>query len=290
MNKDKDKYILRNFSKIKHKSWELYVITRIIHLLDDSEIEFVCQQYIRTKNNKKYLADLCFPELKLYLEIDELQHSKDKHQSEDKIRTKEILEATDFEERRIKIYDKNYKDKSLFLINKEIEIEIEHIVQKKKDLELAGKFTPWNFEEKFNPKRWIENGYIDVKDNVSLLNHKDVLALFGYKKGTHMRATWKIPNTKKTVWFPKLYDNKDWANTLSDDLEKIEMKRKDKNVFSKNIKLEEKQYITFGHYRNVLGQIVYKFLGEYHIDLDASNRFCFIFRRKKTKINLLNLT
>ena len=39
----KDEYLLKNFSKIKHKKWELFVITRILHLLDDTNIEYVCQ-------------------------------------------------------------------------------------------------------------------------------------------------------------------------------------------------------------------------------------------------------
>ena len=42
----KDEYLLRNFSKIRHKKWELFVITRILHNLNDSNIEYVCQQYI----------------------------------------------------------------------------------------------------------------------------------------------------------------------------------------------------------------------------------------------------
>lgn len=67
----KDQYILRNFSKIRHTKWELFIITRLFHLLNDPELEFVCQQHIRTKNNNRYRADLCFPELKLYYEIDD---------------------------------------------------------------------------------------------------------------------------------------------------------------------------------------------------------------------------
>ena len=73
MKISKDRYILRNFSKIKHKKWELYIITRIIHLLNDPEIEFVCQQLIKTKNNNRYLTDLCFPALKLYYEDEMLR-------------------------------------------------------------------------------------------------------------------------------------------------------------------------------------------------------------------------
>jgi len=68
----KETYVTRNFQKISGKRWELYVITRVIHLLNDPDIEYVCQQYINPPKNKEYyLADLAFPSLKLYLEIDE---------------------------------------------------------------------------------------------------------------------------------------------------------------------------------------------------------------------------
>ena len=68
MTVSKDEYILKTFSKIQHKQWELYIITRMIHLLDDPELEFVCQQLIKTSDHKRYLADLCFPEIELYFD------------------------------------------------------------------------------------------------------------------------------------------------------------------------------------------------------------------------------
>ena len=40
--------------KISGKRWELYVITRVIHLLNDPDIEYVCQQYINPPKNKDY--------------------------------------------------------------------------------------------------------------------------------------------------------------------------------------------------------------------------------------------
>lgn len=75
----KTDYILRSLSKITKKRWEHYVINRIFHKLDDPEIEFVCQQCIRKANSpdKIYLADLFFPQLALYLEIDEEHHDSD---------------------------------------------------------------------------------------------------------------------------------------------------------------------------------------------------------------------
>ena len=92
----KETYVTRNFQKISGKRWELYVITRVIHLLNDPDIEYVCQQYINPPKNKEYyLADLAFPSLKLYLEIDEGQHGGESHQAADIKRDAEILEATE---------------------------------------------------------------------------------------------------------------------------------------------------------------------------------------------------
>ena len=53
----KETYVTRNFQKISGKRWELYVITRVIHSLNDPDIEYVCQQYINPpKNNEYYLG------------------------------------------------------------------------------------------------------------------------------------------------------------------------------------------------------------------------------------------
>ena len=49
----KEQYIIRNFKKLSGKPWEMYVITRVLHKLDDPEIEFICQQYINPPTNDK---------------------------------------------------------------------------------------------------------------------------------------------------------------------------------------------------------------------------------------------
>ncbi|SVC10425.1 uncharacterized protein METZ01_LOCUS263279, partial [marine metagenome] len=97
----KDEYILKSFSKLRNKKWELYVITRIIHLLNDPEIEFVCQQPIKSRDGNRYLTDLCFPGLKLYCEIDESHHANEENFYADISREREIINATGFEEIRI---------------------------------------------------------------------------------------------------------------------------------------------------------------------------------------------
>ena len=141
----KESILLRNFSKITHKKWELFVITRILHLLNDSEIEYVCQQYVNPSNsNKYYLTDLCFPSLKLYYEIDEGQHATKEHKKDDKIRQREILDATDWEQKRIRVYDKDdpSKGRDLNEVISEIDEFVNYIKNRKKEFE-SKKFSEY---------------------------------------------------------------------------------------------------------------------------------------------------
>ena len=170
MKFSKDQYVLRNFSKIQHKKWELYIITRIVHFLNDSDVEFVCQQLIRTHDGKRYLADLCFPSLKLYYEIDEAQHGSDEHKIKDEHRHREIIDATNFIEKRITVFDKNKKDRDINQINIEVDEFIDFIKERKKSFISKGDFIPWDYETKFSPIPHLKKGYIDVKDNVVFLN------------------------------------------------------------------------------------------------------------------------
>ena len=283
MRFSKDQYVLRSFSKIKHKKWELFVITRIIHLLDDDEIEFVCQQLIRTKSHNRYLTDLCFLALKLYFEIDEAQHSSKDHKFNDQIRQKEIIDATDFVERRISVYDEKTKeDRSLEDIKQDILREIDFIRKRKEDFMSKGLFNAWNYEKKYSAETYTERGYIDVKDNVVFLNHREAMRCFGYEGGHYQRAIWTIKGTGKKVWFPKLYVNSPWNNELSDDFKRIIMRNKI-NPILKDPKEREK-WIVFAHYKNLLGQVVYKFLGEFHLSVEESNSQKWVLNRKKSKV------
>tara|TARA_B100000674_G_scaffold484359_1_gene489637 strand:+ start:124 stop:993 length:870 start_codon:yes stop_codon:yes gene_type:complete len=284
MSISKDDYILRAFSKIQHKKWELYVITRVIHLLDDPELEFVCQQLIKTPDHKRYLADLCFPELELYCEVDELQHSSEEHAIADENRMKEIIDASHFTEKRIQIYDNNLKIKELTVINEEIDSLIRYIKDRKQEYIADNKFNPWDYYKKYNPEVHIERGYIDTKDNVSFLNHRDALRCFGYDGGHFQRAVWSIKGSDKGVWFPKLYENDLWNNTLSDDFSRIEMTKKDHSII--DVEFEDVEWYTFAHYKDFLGQTVYKFLGEFHSSRELSTESCRVYTREGTYVDL----
>lgn len=285
----KETYVTRNFQKISGKRWELYVITRVIHLLNDPDIEYVCQQYINPPKNKEYyLADLAFPSLKLYLEIDEGQHGGESHQAADIKRDAEILEATDWECKRIAVYvnQGNTKvDKKLELLNQEIDRFVEHIRIKKQNLISQGNDIVWEYEKKFLPETFIKKQQINVSDNVSLLNHRDVLRLFGYTKGHYQRAVWKVEKFTEMVWFPKLYSNSDWVNEFDEKTDTIHQHRKDMkpHPISPN---DENDRIVFAHQKNIFGQTVYKFYGVFvfdHLRTDPVNHY---FKRIKTSINL----
>ncbi len=280
----KDQYLIRNFSKINHKGWELYVVTRVLHLLADDDIEYVCQQYINPPNNSKYyLADLCFPSLKLYLEINEIQHDSKKHKEDDKIRQREILDATEWEQWTIDVYTKDssgIKDKPLKDVDNEIDDFLNYVKTKKLEIETkSGEKLTWNYEDKFEPYVHIKKGYIDATDNVVFRYHKQALELFGYKGSHYQRSYWRIRNHNQAVWFPKLYDRKPWKNSLSRDNKEI-IQQKIVNGILEDVPLPNKENrIVFAHYKNILGQTVYKFYGEYEVDWEKTKPNTHVFRR-----------
>ena len=298
MKYSKDQYILRNLSKIRHKPWELFIISRIIHNLNDSEIEFVCQQPVRTNEGIRYL-DLCFPNLHLYLEIDEFHHLKDTNVVSDQNRKLEILDVTSFVEKRIRIYDTDGNDKSLNNIISEIDNLIALIKTIKEKLLSKDEFIPWDYNNKYSPESHIKKGYLDVKDNVGFLNHRDALKCFGYTGGHYQKAGWGIPNSNKSIWFPKFFINDSWINLLSDDFETISMAAHPDSDWACNITEDTyKKLITtppvgtilvFGFFKDVLGQTIYKFLGEFIQSVEESDVNKIIFKRINTRINLFNL-
>ena len=102
-------------------------------------------------------------------------------------------------------------------------------------------------------------------------------------KGHYQRAVWRIPNDERKIWFPKLYRNNDWENILSDNFDKITMRAlKGWDITPSGIE----KYIVFAHYKNILGQVVYKFLGEFHTSLAESGREEVIFRLISKKVLL----
>lgn len=279
----KDQYIVGMLSKIRHKKWENYVVNRIVHRLDDPEIEFVCQQYVARKKGYA-LVDLYFPQVNLSLEVDEPYHAGEQQKGDDKRRTRELVAACGVEEKRISVSDGQEKLKTLCQLNKDIDDFVEDLRCRKRNR--AERFQPWDYESRFDPKYHIERGYIDLKDKVSFRTHKDAMRCFGYTGGHYQRAVWSIPGEQKIIWFPKFYENSEWDNSLSNDGKGITEKYKGKDPKHSNRKNEDGTRIVFAHDRNVLGQRFYRFVGEFQAASVDPKAVEYTFHREKTRIDL----
>ncbi|MEX9773405.1 AbaSI family restriction endonuclease, partial [Morganella morganii] len=220
----KDDYILPALSKISHKRWEHYIINRIFHRLNDPELEFLCQQCIRKEGHsgKIYLADLLFPQLKLYLEIDEAHHDSDEAKMADAIRRLDIMEATGFIEKRIPANNITL-DKIDHLVDEFILLVRDRKVQ----LKAQSLFCPWDYDGRYTAQKYRDAGFIEAGPYAAFRYHRDALQCFGYgDKGHHQSGSWRVPETvvkaigldgDVIVWFPRLYKAGEWDNSLSID-------------------------------------------------------------------------
>ncbi|WP_457649742.1 AbaSI family restriction endonuclease [Profundibacter sp.] len=269
---NKDEYILRSLSKIKHKRWELYIVSRIVHCLDDPEIEFVCQQLVRREDGIA-LTDMYFPQFGIHLEIDEAQHSSDAHKKADADRMRDIINATEHEILQIKTYKEKGKltDKDLITINGEVDKFVQTIRKRK---EIDKDFEPWDFDKRYSPEPHIECGSLNIKNNPVFRYQRDALRCLGYKGGHYQRGAWILPTSKScAAWFPRLYNTKKWENSLSDDgktITEIDKLAKPTNQAQKRKHDCWDSRIVFARYMNELGHVLYRFLGEFKYDHEAS--------------------
>ncbi len=78
------------------------------------------------------------------------------------------------------------------------------------------------------------------------------------------------------IWFPKLYENKEWKNSISsDETEIIEIRQGSDEIAQVHVKgiLKYQLYkrIVFARVKSPLGDIMYRFKGEYELDTELAN-------------------
>ena len=280
---NKKEYIIRQLNRTKNKKYEAYVINRIIHLLNDFDIKFVTQQYV-IRPSGHALTDLFFPQLSIHIEVDEKYH---KLQIEnDRIREADIVNATTHEILRIDM-SKSFED-----INKDIDDIIKILQTKIKELKNNNLFVEWNIEAEFNPQTYINRGYIDINDDVAFQTIKDACNCFGHNYKGYQKAGASHPDSKIMLWFPKLFPNEEWLNTISNDEETIYEKNKDEEKAKEHIhkyktRQEDKQYIriVFAKVKGSLGDTLYRFRGQYELNFEKSNlEIGLVWERTKTKV------
>ena len=266
----KANYVATSLSKIKHKRWELYVISRVIHLLNDLDVEFICQQAVLPDHGRRRFADLFFPQFNIYLEVNERGgHSKDVDQKLDKIRQGEILRAVGARQEKIENFSfdeqGNVTDSTLDEINQKIDKFVALLKEHKQEQLLRDAFEPWDPAKKYDPAKFLKKGYLDVSENPSFLTHRDALRCFGYSKGHYQRAAWRAASWKKAfVWFPHFIKHKDWLNAFTEDEKVIKeiMLSSDENTRQRIEASDTRQVrYTFAKTRDKLGNTLYRFVG-----------------------------
>jgi len=276
---NKLEFISRQFSKAEKKRFEHYVVTRIWHLLDDLSIKFVTQQYV-TRPNGRALTDMFFPQLQIHIEIDEGHHKK---QIEwDKLREADIINATGHEVFRVDV------TKDIATINNEISQIVERLKIKKSNTQ---NYKSWDIEAELNPQTYIDKGFIDLNDDCAFRRIVDALNCFGIKYERWQKGGALHPKENgKVIWFPKLYKNKEWHNSISDDeteIREISIKPEvTKSHIDKFLKQGCGIRIVFAKVKSPLGGTMFRFKGEYEFDKSRTNYTDgLFFRRISERVN-----
>ncbi|GFP75514.1 AbaSI family restriction endonuclease [Clostridium fungisolvens] len=276
----KYEYILRQFSKTNKKNYENYVVTRIWHRLDSLDYKFVTQQYVLRANGKYALTDMYFPQCKIHIEVDESHHQF--NVTNDKIRENDIVNITGHEIIRVDV-TKGVED-----INLQIEKIIEMIREKR--VHMKDEFVAWEPNLEVSTATYIEKGYIDRKDNVAFKRESDAINCFGVNYKGWQRGGAKHPREEGVhIWFPKLYKNGLWDNSITDDEEIIyEKSMEDSKVDShidEIITYRDKKRIVFARVKDSLGEVMYRFMGEYHLNIyETKAQRRLVWERKKTRV------
>lgn len=266
---DKKEYIKRQIAKTNKKDYENYVVTRIIHLINDLDIKFVTQQFVKRPNGRA-LADLYLPQIHYFVEVDEMHHLS--NEEADKKRDADFILMVGEEPRRVDVATSTLQE-----INDQIDIIVNEIQQKIKEKKIKGEFEPWNPSKEYDPITWIEKKEISVSDNVAFRVIVDVCKTFGLDYKDYQRAGAKHPYEKDTLlWFPKLFDNKDWKNSLDEEKGIIQTScimgdQEQRNHVDARLADPIKKRIVFAKVKDNLGDVKYRFRGVFRMDEKNTN-------------------
>lgn len=273
----KYKYIKAQIAKTNKKNDENYVITRLWSKLDNVDIKFITQQYVVREDGKYALTDMFFPQLNLHIEIDEGYHQSQVQVQKDLIRENDIISITNHEIKRIDV------TKGLKKVHEQIDGVVSYI--NKRIQAMGTDFIPWEVEKEFSPETYIKKGEINLRDNVAFKTSADVANVFGHSYKGYQRGGTSHPYYDDVmIWFPKLFPNGEWDNSISPDGKII----REKNVHEFKIDIhineviqnQKHKRIVFAKVKGPLGYIMYKFKGEFELDISSSiEKRCLIWKR-----------
>jgi very-short-patch-repair endonuclease len=280
----KTDHIVRQLAKSNKKKFENYVVTRIWHLLNNTDIQFVTQQHVTRPSSaqgvpQRALTDMYFPQIQLHVEVDEPHHAN--QAQDDSTRAADIINATKHFIERVAVFDKNPnatgnpKITGIEEINKRIQ-EVVGIINEGLEKKFKGSIPEWDIDAEFRPKTHIDEGIISVSRNVAFRTIADACNCFGHKYSRCQRGFVKNKSDsgKTMLWFPYLYEHGEWENSITADEETIyEQKKKAHAAYSERAIANEVNglpRITFARGKNNLGQLMYRFKDIYKLDVDKS--------------------
>lgn len=262
-------------TKVKHKQYEHFVVSRIIHNLCSTDVKLVSQQLVRRPSGRA-LLDLYFPQINVSLEVDEPQHEGENRKRLDELRSRDIIEATNLTQERIKVEGPN-GHRSLAELAQLTDDFLRFVLAKVEEERKQGRWKPWDFDNELTSKPHLERGYIDAREDVLLRKHTDAIELFGVSLKTHRRGGWTPP--KETglamIWFPRLYQNGEWDNSLSSDGSMIIEKCLNGNAQYQPVNYylgDDHRRAVFARREEPLIGTLYRFVGVFKYDVDASRR------------------
>ncbi len=181
-------------------------------------------------------------------------------------------------------------------LNASTDAFVDYVRQRKAEFVRKGEFRHWDYERRFTALPHLEAGYIEIGPHAAFRTHRDALNCFGYTKGHYQRGTWDLPEHvrdaiglrgKCMVWFPKLYEQDQWDNSLSEDGCVItEINKNPDHVYSE----PWNQRIVMAHSRDELNRTLYRFVGVFEVICEYrhgnEHRFRRIAPRVKTYGNI----
>ncbi|MDE0547451.1 AbaSI family restriction endonuclease [Microbacterium sp. C7(2022)] len=265
-------YYARMLQKIQNKKHEVYAISRILHRLDDPEIELVTQQAVHTSGGLA-LLDLYLPQFGLAVEVDELHHFSSEGREADKAREQRVLDLTSLEFVRLGIGSLKTRDE----FRTTVDGFIDDVRRRKRTAVSAGSFAPFSYGSRHDPEHWVARGQLTIDDEAQMQRMPDVTRLFGYRHKHWQRATLRLRDGRQ-VWMPYLAQEgsprrADWDNRLLDDGRTIvERRLGDWETGA----YEDVERIVFAKFRDpVFGSVYYRFLGRFRISAQEGDTTTF---------------
>lgn len=285
---EKIEYITNQLKKTFGKKYENYCITRIYSLINRSDLKIVTQQLFKRTGKNIALADLYFPQINLWVEIDE---DHDKKFEADCLRTKEVINNNKISEEIKKKYDALeevinpeleepfriiIKDKTLEEINRQIDVIVAEANRRIISPKYA--FIPWERVDN-DPEYYINKGSIKTSDNAKFRTIDTIGKLFNMEKVPFNQKLHGYVNITDNIyyWCPTLKINGDecnnnaWENEISNDGKTIYENQKEKDSHYISSVLEENpiRYI-FTKYKDETGTMIYKFKGVFVLNKEET--------------------